>query len=41
MYLLTVCIPYDLTTGAFITGSPGMSVVYPAGTYDYVVEYTK
>jgi hypothetical protein len=27
--------------GSFITGSPSMSVVYPAGTYNYTVEYTK
>ena len=27
--------------GTFITGSPSMSVVYPAGTYNYTVEYTK
>lgn len=32
---------YDNATGNLITGSPSMSVVYPAGTYDYVVEYTK
>lgn len=32
---------YDITNGNLITGSPSMSVVYPAGTYDYVVEYTK
>lgn len=32
---------YDISTGNLITGSPSMSVVYPAGTYDYVVEYTK
>jgi hypothetical protein len=32
---------YDKTTGNFITGSPSMSVVYPNGTYDYTVEYTK
>lgn len=32
---------YDIATGNLITGSPSMSVVYPAGTYDYVVEYTK
>ena len=32
---------YDKTTGNFITGSPSISVVYPSGTYDYVVEYTK
>ena len=31
---------YD-ATGTFITGSPSMSVVYPAGTYNYTVEYTK
>lgn len=32
---------YDKATGNFITGAPSMSVVYPSGTYDYVVEYTK
>lgn len=32
---------YDITNGNLITGSPSMSVVYPAGTYDYLVEYTK
>ncbi len=32
---------YDSTTGAAITGSPNMSVVYPADTYDYVLEYLK
>lgn len=32
---------YDKTTGNFITGSPSISVVYPSGTYDYVVEYTR
>lgn len=32
---------YDKATGNFITGSPSMSVVYPSGTYDYTVEYTK
>ncbi|SDQ73073.1 hypothetical protein SAMN05421664_2363 [Chryseobacterium soldanellicola] len=32
---------YDITNGNLITGSPSMSVVYPTGTYDYVVEYTK
>lgn len=32
---------YDITNGNLITGSPSMSVVYPAGVYDYVVEYTK
>lgn len=32
---------YDITNGNLITGSPSMSVVYPAGTYDYIVEYTK
>ncbi|ANF51565.1 hypothetical protein A0O34_14090 [Chryseobacterium glaciei] len=32
---------YDISNGNLITGSPSMSVVYPAGTYDYVVEYTK
>lgn len=30
---------YDNTTGNIITGSPSISVVYPAGTYDYTVEY--
>jgi len=29
------------TAGNAITGSPSMSVVYPAGTYDYVIEYLK
>jgi hypothetical protein len=29
------------TAGNAITGSPSMSVVYPAGTYDYVLEYLK
>ncbi|SIR03262.1 hypothetical protein [Chryseobacterium sp. RU33C] len=32
---------YDTATGAAITGSPSMSVVYPSGTYDYVLEYLK
>lgn len=32
---------YDKTTGNFVTGAPSMSVVYPSGTYDYIVEYTK
>jgi len=32
---------YDKTTGNFVTGAPSMSVVYPSGNYDYVVEYTK
>lgn len=32
---------YDITNGNLITGSPSMSVVYPAGVYDYIVEYTK
>lgn len=32
---------YDTTTGAAITGSPSISVVYPVGTYDYVLEYLK
>lgn len=32
---------YDIATGNLITGSPSMSVVYPADTYDYIVEYTK
>jgi len=27
--------------GTFITGSPSMSVVYPSGTYNYTIEYTK
>ncbi|PWN70400.1 hypothetical protein C1631_010525 [Chryseobacterium phosphatilyticum] len=27
--------------GTFVTGSPSMSVVYPSGTYNYTVEYTK
>ncbi|MEJ5050132.1 hypothetical protein WH221_09835 [Chryseobacterium culicis] len=29
------------TPGNAITGSPSMSVVYPSGTYDYVLEYLK
>ncbi|WP_419870126.1 hypothetical protein [Chryseobacterium sp. CT-SW4] len=29
------------TAGNAITGSPTVSVVYPAGTYDYVLEYLK
>ncbi|MGI9581178.1 hypothetical protein ACR1PO_08175 [Chryseobacterium sp. RRHN12] len=29
------------TAGNAITGSPSMSVVYPSGTYDYVLEYLK
>lgn len=32
---------YDSTSGAAITGSQSMSVVYPADTYDYVIEYLK
>ncbi|PWW25971.1 hypothetical protein [Chryseobacterium sp. AG844] len=32
---------YDIATGNLITGSPSMSVVYPAGNYDYIVEYIK
>lgn len=32
---------YDATTGAAVTGSPSMSVVYPVDTYDYVLEYLK
>ncbi|WP_288436374.1 hypothetical protein [uncultured Chryseobacterium sp.] len=32
---------YDPATGAAVTGSPSMSVVYPNGTYDYVLEYLK
>jgi hypothetical protein len=32
---------YNSTTGAAITGSPSMSVVYPADTYDYIIEYFK
>jgi hypothetical protein len=32
---------YDIATGNLITGSPTISVVYPSGTYDYIVEYTK
>ncbi|AYZ34653.1 hypothetical protein H3Z85_02710 [Chryseobacterium indologenes] len=29
------------TAGNAVTGSPSMSVVYPSGTYDYVLEYLK
>lgn len=32
---------YDTTSGNAVTGSPNMSVVYPNGTYDYVLEYLK
>lgn len=32
---------YNAGTGAAITGSPSMSVVYPADTYDYIIEYFK
>jgi len=32
---------YDSATGNLITGSPSISVVYPLGDYDYIVEYTK
>ncbi|SMO59583.1 hypothetical protein SAMN06265171_10392 [Chryseobacterium rhizoplanae] len=32
---------YDTSTGAAVTGSPSISVVYPNGTYDYVLEYLK
>ena len=32
---------YNITNGAAITGSPSISVVYPAGNYDYVLEYLK
>ncbi|PIF47062.1 hypothetical protein CLU96_4108 [Chryseobacterium sp. 52] len=32
---------YDIATGNLITGSPSISVVYPAGNYDYIVEYIK
>ncbi|SHE80813.1 hypothetical protein [Dysgonomonas macrotermitis] len=28
-------------TGTLITGSPSISVVYPSGTYNYIVEYLK
>lgn len=32
---------YDTTTGTAITGSPSISVVYPGGNYEYVLEYLK
>lgn len=32
---------FDSTNGTAITGSPSMSVVYPADTYDYIIEYFK
>jgi hypothetical protein len=32
---------FDSASGAAITGSPSISVVYPADTYDYVIEYLK
>lgn len=31
----------NTTTNNAYTGAPGMSVVYPVGTYDYVLEYLK
>lgn len=37
----TTLYSYNKATGAAFTGSPGMSVVYPVGTYDYVLEYFK
>jgi len=32
---------YNKSTGAAVTGSPGISSTYPAGTYDYTLEYLK
>jgi len=32
---------YDSTTGAAVTGSPNISVVYPMDNYEYVLEYLK
>lgn len=32
---------YNSTSGAAVTGSPSISVVYPADTYDYILEYLK
>lgn len=32
---------YTPSTGSAITGSPSMSVVYPQGDYEYVLEYLK
>ena len=32
---------YNKVDGSAVTGAPGMSVVYPAATYDYVLEYLK
>lgn len=37
----TTVYSFDPATGALITGSPSVSVVYPAGTYPYTVEYFK
>lgn len=32
---------YDTATGAAVTGSQSMSVVYPQDTYEYILEYLK
>ncbi|MBB6370929.1 hypothetical protein [Chryseobacterium shigense] len=32
---------YDIATGAAVTGSQSMSVVYPQDTYEYILEYLK
>ncbi|UOU96730.1 hypothetical protein MUU74_09505 [Chryseobacterium daecheongense] len=37
----TTVYSFNPTTGALVTGSPSISVVYPAGTYPYTVEYFK
>lgn len=32
---------YDIATGAAVTGSQSISVVYPADTYEYILEFLK
>ncbi|SIS31672.1 hypothetical protein SAMN05421768_102518 [Chryseobacterium joostei] len=32
---------YDIATGAAVTGSQSISVVYPQDTYEYILEYLK
>ncbi|UEQ78710.1 hypothetical protein [Chryseobacterium arthrosphaerae] len=32
---------YDIATGAAVTGSQNISVVYPQDTYEYILEYLK
>lgn len=37
----TTLYKYDPKTGEAVTGSPGMSVIYENGTYNYLLEYFK